>query len=94
MEEVFVGTVSHYFAQPQVGAVELQTGLHVGDLLHFRGRTTDFEQTVSSMQIDHEPVGAPPRSLRWAESTRRIRPAGDVNAPSSAAPRLLFESAR
>ena len=56
MEEVFVGTVSHYFAQPQVGAAKLESELRVGDLLQFRGRTTEFEQTVSSMQIDHESV--------------------------------------
>jgi len=56
MEEVFVGTVSHYFAQPQVGAVKLETELRVGDQLHFRGRITAFEQTVSSMQIEHAPV--------------------------------------
>ncbi len=56
MDEVFVGTVSHYFAQPQVGAVKLEAELRVGDLLHIRGRTTEFEQTVNSMQIDHEQV--------------------------------------
>ena len=79
MEEVFVGTVSHYFAQPQVGAVELQTGLHVGDLLHFRGRTTDFEQTVSSMQIDHEPVEeAGPGSAVGIKVDERVREGDEI----------------
>ena len=79
MEEVFVGTVSHYFAQPQVGAVELQTGLHVGDLLHFRGRTTDFEQTVSSMQIDHEPVEeAGPGSSVGIKVVERVREGDEI----------------
>ncbi len=56
MEEILAGTVSHYFAQPQVGAVKLETELRIGDLLHFRGQTTEFEQKLSSMQIDHEPI--------------------------------------
>ncbi len=30
----------------------------MGDVLHFRGATTDFEQTIESMEIDHAPVEA------------------------------------
>lgn len=56
MEEILVGTVSHYFAQPQVGALTLEGDLSVGDLVRFRGHTTDFEQKVRSMQVDHESV--------------------------------------
>ena len=74
MEEVFVGTVSHYFARPQVGAVKLEAELRVGDLLHFRGRTTEFEQTVSSIQIDHEPVQeAGPGAEVGIEVLERVR---------------------
>lgn len=74
MEEVFVGTVTHYFAQPHVGAVKLEAELRVGDLLHFLGRTTEFEQTLSSMQIDHEPVEqAGPGSEVGIEVLERVR---------------------
>lgn len=74
MEELFVGTVSHYFAQPHVGAVKLETDLRVGDVLQFRGRTTEFEQTVSSMQIDHETVEqAGPGSEVGIEVLERVR---------------------
>ncbi len=77
MDEVFVGTVSHYFAQPQVGAVKLEAELRVGDLLHIRGRTTEFEQTVNSMQIEHEPVEtADPGSEVGIQVLERVR-AGD-----------------
>ena len=74
MDEVFVGTVSHYFAQPQVGAVKLEAELRVGDLLHIRGRTTEFEQTVNSMQIEHEPVEmADPGSEVGIKVLERVR---------------------
>lgn len=74
MEEVFAGTVSHYFAQPQVGAVKLETEVRIGDLLHFRGQTTEFEQKVSSMQIDHEPVeGAAAGAEVGIEVLERVR---------------------
>ncbi len=74
MDEVFVGTVSHYFAQPQVGAVKLEVELRVGDLLHIRGRTTEFEQTVNSMQIEHEPVEmADPGSEVGIKVLERVR---------------------
>ena len=74
MDEVFVGTVSHYFAQPQVAAVKLEAELRVGDLLHIRGRTTEFEQTVNSMQIEHEPVEtADPGSEVGIKVLERVR---------------------
>ena len=56
MEEQLIGTVTHYFAQPQVGVVALSGDLKLGDTLHFRGHTTDFEQTASSLQVEHGAV--------------------------------------
>ena len=56
MEETLVGTISHFFAHPQVAALTLEGDLSVGDVVRFRGHTTDFEQKISSMQIDHESV--------------------------------------
>ena len=68
MDEVFVGTVSHYFAQPQVGAVKLEVELRVGDLLHIRGRTTE------SIEIEHEPVEmADPGSEVGIKVLERVR---------------------
>ncbi len=79
MEEILAGTVSHYFAQPQVGAIKLETELRIGDLLRFRGRTTEFEQKVSSMQIDHEPVEeAGPGSEVGIQVLERVRKGDQV----------------
>ena len=52
-----IGVVSHWYSNLQVAAVELTDGdLHVGDRIHVLGHTTDYEQSVGSMQIDHHQV--------------------------------------
>jgi len=57
MEEKEVGRVSKYFAQIGVAAVEVEKGsIKVGDKLHFKGHTTDFEEVVGSIQIEHDQV--------------------------------------
>jgi putative protease len=57
MSETRIGTVTHYFNHIQVAAVTITDGeLHMGDTIHVKGHTSDFEQKVESMQIDHEPV--------------------------------------
>jgi hypothetical protein len=54
-----IGVVTHYFGEPSVAVVKLKTGtLCVGDTIHIRGHTTDFEQKVESLQVDHAPVTA------------------------------------
>ncbi len=56
MPEKEVGRVSHYFSKISVAAVDLTDTLAVGDKIHIKGHTTDFEQIVESMQIEHENV--------------------------------------
>lgn len=57
MAEVEIGTVVHYFDRPQVAVVRILVGdVAVGDTLHFRGHTTEFTETVGSMEVDHKPV--------------------------------------
>jgi hypothetical protein len=54
--EKSIGEVIHYYGKISVAVLELSGDLHVGDRVHFRGRHTDFEQTIDSMQIEHEVV--------------------------------------
>lgn len=57
MEEQKVGIVVKYFAKPNVAAIELTDGsLKVGDTVRFHGHSTDFQQTIDSMQIEHDSV--------------------------------------
>lgn len=53
---VEVGRVTHYFTKIGVAVVELKASLAVGDRIVIRGSTTDFEQVVESMQIEHKNV--------------------------------------
>ena len=48
-----VGHVTHFFSKINVAVVELTESLAVGDRILVKGPTTDFEQVVESMQIEH-----------------------------------------
>ena len=56
MAERAVGTVSHYYGKLKVAGLELFDELKVDDTIHVLGHTTDFTQTVASIQIEHEKV--------------------------------------
>lgn len=51
-----IGKISHYFAKIGVAVVELAKQLKVGDKIRVKGMTTDFEQLVKSIQIEHKEV--------------------------------------
>jgi len=48
-----IGVAVHYFSNIGVAVLKLITTLKVGDRIQVKGFTTDFKQTVSSLQIDH-----------------------------------------
>ena len=51
-----IGRVTHYFGHLSVAAVSLTEPLTVGETIHIHGHTTDVIETVTSMEIDHQPV--------------------------------------
>lgn len=51
-----IGTVTHWYANLSVAAIRLTAPLAVGDRIHIRGHTTDFVETVRSMEIDRVKV--------------------------------------
>jgi len=55
-KEKKVGEIAHYFGKIGVAAVKIKSELKVGDTIHIKGHTTDFEQMVDSMQIEHQSV--------------------------------------
>jgi len=56
MAEEKVGVINDYFARIGVAGINLSDTLCVGDTIHIKGHTTDFEQVVESIQIEHENV--------------------------------------
>ncbi len=55
-EEKLIGKITHYFSNIGVGIIELSDELKVGDTIRVKGATTDFEQEVESMQIEHQNI--------------------------------------
>src|SRR5262245_6318777 len=53
-----IGVVTHYYSHLSVATMRLEPGttLHVGDVIHIHGHTTDFTQRVESLEVDHAPV--------------------------------------
>lgn len=56
MAEKEIGKVSSYFSHVGVAAIKLSAGLKVGDKIHIKGNTTDFEKEVDGMQIEKKEV--------------------------------------
>jgi putative protease len=51
------GVVTHYYSHLSVAVVKLDQGaLRVGDTIHIKGHTTDFQQRVESMQVEHQSI--------------------------------------
>lgn len=56
MSEKQIGKITHYFSRINVGIIELSDSLKIGDKIHIKGHSEDFEQTIDSMQIEHASV--------------------------------------
>ena len=57
MAEQKIGVVIHYFNHIHVAGIRLTDGeLRVGDTIHVKGHTSDYTQTVESMQVDNQAV--------------------------------------
>jgi len=51
-----IGKVTHYYTKIGVAVIELTDTIKVGDTIRIKGATSDFTQTVDSMQIEHKDV--------------------------------------
>jgi putative protease len=57
MADIQVGVVKNYFAKISVAAIEVTEGdFQVGDVLWFKGYTTDFKQEVQSIQEEKQGI--------------------------------------
>lgn len=79
MPEKLIGKVTHYFDRIGVAVLELTDTIRVGDTLHFIGRSVDFSQPVSSLQIEHQNVseGKPGQDVALKVS-QKVRPNDSV----------------
>ena len=71
MERTKVGEVFHFFGQISVAAIRLTDGsLAIGDTVQIQGPTTNLQQTVETLQIEHEKVD---RADRGQEVGMKVR---------------------
>jgi len=57
MPEEQVAVIVKFFPKPSVAALEITNGvIKVGDVLRYKGHTTDFTEEIKSMEIDNQAV--------------------------------------
>lgn len=51
-----IGEVTHYYGGIGVAIIKFNKAVKAGTAVRFEGATTNFEQTLDSMQFDHKEV--------------------------------------
>lgn len=51
-----IGKATHYYGGIKVAIIKFNKDIRIGKEVRFKGTTTDFKQTISSMQFDHKDV--------------------------------------
>ncbi len=54
--EKLIGQITHYYNKAQVVVVKLEDELKVGDTIKIKRGEEEFEQTVDSMQVEHQNI--------------------------------------
>jgi putative protease len=49
-----IGKVTNFYSKISVAVVQLSSPVNVGDKILIKGDTTNFEQMIESMQIEHK----------------------------------------
>ncbi len=75
MTEEKVGIVVKFFAKPSVAAIKITDGtLSIGERIKIKGHTTDFEDTVTSMQEENHSIEkASPGQVIGVRVKERVR---------------------
>jgi len=51
-----IGRITHFFSKAEVAIVELSAPVSSGDKIVIRGSSTNVEQTIDSMEIEHKKI--------------------------------------
>ena len=75
MSEDQVGVVANFYAKIGVAAIQVTSGsIKKGDVLKYKGHTTDFTAEVTSMEIERQPIEeAKTGDLVGVKVTERVR---------------------
>src|SRR3989344_5281404 len=76
-----IGVVTHFYGNISVAIVKFKTTVKVGTAVKFNGATTDFEETIKSMQFNHEPVSSAKKGQQIGiKVKKRVREGDSVYA--------------
>jgi putative protease len=74
VEKKLIGKISHFYPKISVAVIDLEDTIRVGDKISIERESGSFEQTVDSIQIEHENISEAKRGqsigLRVNERTR------------------------
>lgn len=56
MADKKIGTITHFFDKISVGIIKLDGKLKVGEKVRIQGVTTNFEQEISEIQLEHASI--------------------------------------
>ena len=76
--EKIVGKITHYFPKVGVAVIMLEDTISNGDRIHIKGTHSDFYQTVTSMQIEHQSIQTATKGQDLGMKVSQIVHAGDV----------------
>ncbi len=78
-----LGRVTHYYGHIGVAIVDLAAPLRLGDTVRIKHGDQEYPMTVTSMQIDHQPVAVAKKKDVIGMKTFKKVPPGAVVLPAS-----------
>lgn len=58
MADTKVGQIDHYYDKIGVAVMKVLTSIKVGDRIKIKGHDNEFEQEITSMQVEHKNIKA------------------------------------
>ena len=77
MEGILVGEVTHFYNRICVAVLDVKNTIRVGDQIHILGHSTDYQQKVKSLQIEHEQIQEAGPGMEVALKVERLAHRGD-----------------
>lgn len=81
-KEIPLGTVTHFYTKIKVAIVRFKKPVKAGTEVRFEGRSTNFSQTIASIQYDHKPIVTAPKGKQVGiKVAKKVREGDHVFLP-------------
>lgn len=78
MMKDLVGKVTHFYDKLSVAVIKLDKALKVGDRVEFVHGENSFEQTIESMQLEHEQIESAKKGQEVAIKVDKVAKSGTL----------------